>query len=320
MKTPLAAACLLALAGPAHAQQTTPLQPLNQPAPASPQEPAKKRPHIYDEQARAAEQIDAALARAAKENRRVLIQWGANWCGWCYLLHDTFSKDADVKKKLAYEYDLVLVDVGRFNKNTELAERYKADIRSGIPYLTILDGSGQVLANQETGSLEVKGEGAQGHDAPKVLEFLSKHQAPYAAAEALLTDALGKAKSQNKLVFLHFGAPWCGWCKRLEAWMAGPEVGPILAKDFIDLKIDEDRTTGGKELQSRFNTTRGGIPWFVFLDASGNPVADSNGPEGNIGFPAKEDEIAHFVGMLTKARRNLTDSDIQTLKASLEKK
>ena len=31
-------------------------------------------------------------------------------------------------------------------------------------------------------------------------------------------------------VFLHFGAPWCGWCHRLENWMAKPEVAAILAK------------------------------------------------------------------------------------------
>src|SRR5262245_7554024 len=62
-----------------------------------------QRPPIYDEQADAAADVAAALARAQKENKRVLIQWGANWCGWCHLLHQTFTTDQEVKRKLLYE-------------------------------------------------------------------------------------------------------------------------------------------------------------------------------------------------------------------------
>ena len=43
--------------------------------------PAKKP--LYDESADAKQQIAAALAKAKRENRRVLIQWGGNWCSWC---------------------------------------------------------------------------------------------------------------------------------------------------------------------------------------------------------------------------------------------
>ena len=51
------------------------------PAPAV-QEPAPKpapRAPIFDEQADGCAQIAAALARAKSENRRVLVEWGANW-------------------------------------------------------------------------------------------------------------------------------------------------------------------------------------------------------------------------------------------------
>ena len=41
--------------------------------------PAPKREPIFDEKADGGEQIAAALARAGKENRRVLVEWGANW-------------------------------------------------------------------------------------------------------------------------------------------------------------------------------------------------------------------------------------------------
>ena len=40
--------------------------------------------------------------------------------------------------------------------------------------------------------------------------------------------------------------------------MARPEIAPILAKDFVDLKIDQDRMTGGKEMVAA-EMTRAGL-------------------------------------------------------------
>ncbi len=313
-----AATCAVVLfAAPADARQDTPAPPAA-PSQAQPEKP--KRPPIYDEVADAKAQINAALAKAKKENRRVLIQWGANWCGWCHLLHDTFAADKEVKRKLQYEYDVVLVDIGRFDKNTDLAEKYGAHLKeNGVPFLTILDAEGKVLANQETEALEAKTEdGGNGHDSAKILAFLTKHQAQYPPASQVLADGLARAKSESKRVFLHFGAPWCGWCHRLEDWSARPDVAPILAKDFVDVKIDQDRTIGGKDALKKFNPEgKGGIPWFVILDADGKAVITSDGSGGNIGYPAKDEEIDHFIAMMQKSARTMTKDDIETLRATL---
>src|SRR5580693_9826772 len=72
---------------------------------------------VYDEKANAKELIDAALIAAKRENRRVLIQWGGNWCSWCLLLHERFKLDAGLAKTLLYEYDAVLIDS---NNNVDL--------------------------------------------------------------------------------------------------------------------------------------------------------------------------------------------------------
>jgi thiol-disulfide isomerase/thioredoxin len=291
------------------------------PSPSQAEKPQKpQRPPIYDEAADARQQIDAALAKARKENRRVLIQWGANWCGWCHLLHDAFRTDDGVKKKLLYEYDVVLVDIGRFDKNTDLATKYGAALKdSGVPFLTVLDDDGKVLANQETGSLEAKtADGKNGHDSAKIVAFLTKYQAEYLPASQVLDEGLAAARAGKKQVFLHFGAPWCGWCHRLEDWSVRPDVAPILAKDFVDVKIDQDRTIGGKDVLKKFNPeNRGGIPWFVILDADGKAVITSDGPGGNIGYPAKDEEIDHFIAMMQKSARAMTRDDISTLRATL---
>lgn len=275
---------------------------------------------IYDEQADAREQIAEALEHAKKENRRVLIQWGANWCGWCHLLHDTFKKDKDVRRKLLYEYDLVLIDVRKFDKNIDYAMTLGADLKAnGLPYLTVLNADGKPIANQETGSLEAKIDGKPGHDPKAVASFLTEHQAPYLDAESILATGLKTAKEQDKRVFLHFGAPWCGWCHRLEDWMANEKVAAILDKHFVDVKIDVDRTLRGNEMKDRM--TKGesaGIPWYAFLDAEGKIVVDSTLPEkGNIGYPYTNEEIATFMKVIQEAARTLSDEDIKRLVKSL---
>jgi thiol:disulfide interchange protein len=287
---------------------------------AAPQEKQDAAP-VYDEKADARADVQAALARAKKENRRVLIQWGANWCGWCKLLHGTMATDQTLRQKLSYEYDVVHVDVGRFDKNMDLAAELGADFKA-IPFVTVLDAGGKALVQQNTEPFETTIDDKQGHDPKKLLDFLTQYQAPYLYATAVRDAALAQAKSEDKRVFLHFGAPWCGWCHKLEGWMAQPEVAALLAKEFVDLKIDTDRMVGGADMLKEMRKDaglkeNGGIPWMVFLDASGKALTNSEGPEGNTGFPYEEKEIAYFVTMLEKARNHFAPADIETLRKSL---
>jgi thioredoxin-related protein len=273
-----------------------------------------KKP-VYDEKANAKELIDAALVSAKRENRRVLIQWGGNWCSWCILLHDRFKSDKDLAKTLRYEYDVVYIDS---RSNSELMKKYGADKNDGVPYLTLLDADGKLLINQSTVPFETKIDGNNGHDPKKIQEFLTAQKASPLKADSVLEAALAEADKSERRVFLHFGAPWCGWCLKLDAWLARPDIAKVFGKDYVDVKIDMDRMTGAKEILSRFNpSASGGIPWFVILDAKGKPIATSDGPKGNIGHPATDEEIAHFVKMLETSKRLLTESDIDTLKKSL---
>lgn len=286
--------------------------------PAAP--PAKP---VYDEAADASKDIAAALACANRDGTSVLVQWGANWCGWCVLLHGTCAKNPEIAKELREEYEVVLVDIGRFDKNLELAAKYGADLKSnGVPYLTVLDASGKVLANQETGSLELpEGTTPRGHDPAKLLAFLKEHQAAQRNADEVLASGVAAAKSQNKMVFLHFGAPWCGWCHKLDDWMAKPEIAAILAKAFVDVKIDTQRMTGGQAmLDAHSKGKSGGIPWFEFVDGDGKVLANSTGPGGNTGFPAAPAELEWFGQMLRTSGAGLSSEDIDALLASLKVK
>lgn len=127
------------------------------------------RPAIYDEAADGGEQIAAAVTTAHKDNRHILLQFGANWCGWCHRLHHLFETDKDVREYLRENYVLVLVDVNE-GHNEATMKKYGQDAIRGLPSLAVLDADGKLLTNQETGSLE-KGDA---HDPEKVLAFLKK--------------------------------------------------------------------------------------------------------------------------------------------------
>ena len=100
--------------------------------------------------------------------------------------------------------------------------------------------------------------------------------------------------------------------------MASKDVAPVLAKEFVTLRLDFDRAKGAKDIEKRYIDKEQGLPWFAFLDADGKALIHSTGPKGNTGFPAQPEEIAHFKTMLETVKRHLTDADIAFLVTSLE--
>ncbi|HIO66681.1 MAG TPA: thioredoxin family protein [Planctomycetes bacterium] len=167
------------------------------------QEEKEAKP-VYDEAADASLDIANALARAKKDNKRVIVVYGGNWCGWCIKLDRVFKKGA-VGRTVRYEYEVVKVDIGHFDKNLEIVEKYGADLKkNGVPFLTVLSGDGKVIANQNTGDLE---EGPA-HDSEKVNAFLQSKKATPQDAEKQLASALAEAKLDGRKVLVHLGAPW----------------------------------------------------------------------------------------------------------------
>jgi len=170
----------------------------------SPDQKAKAA-DVYDEKTNAGDDIAAAVVRAAKNHKRVLVVYGGNWCGWCVKLDEFFKKDRSVARTLRYEYEVVKVDIGKFDKNMELVEKYGAQLKKGgVPYLTVLDGTGKMITNQNTGDLE---EGDH-HDRAKVEAFLNAQKSPPVDAEKELAKALKQASKDGRKVLLHLGAPW----------------------------------------------------------------------------------------------------------------
>jgi thioredoxin-related protein len=312
----LGTACILAMSAVVAIAQEPAKTQGEKPAPG-----AAKRASIYDKGADANDQVARAGERAKHGDKRILLMFGGDWCGWCHKLHDLFKTNREVAQVLSNEYELVTIDLESPNATPLLKTCKDAlsqdELRRGVgyPFLAVLDASVKVVTAQRTDVLEE----ADHHDPKLVTAFLEKWKVPPKDAKRVLDQALSRASSDDKRVFLSFGAPWCGWCHRLHDWMAQPEIAAVLDRDFVIAQIDIDRMTGGKEVQARYQPkSSGGIPWFAILDAQGKPLATSDGPSGNIGYPGEPEGIDHFLKMVKGQGRHVDASQLGQIRKSLE--
>lgn len=106
---------------------------------------------IYDEKADAARDIRAAVRQAGRSHKNVILVFGANWCPDCHALARQMHEPG-LASLIEKNYVVVKIDVGRFDKNLELAGRYRLPIKEkGIPALAVLDSKGRLLYAQEQG-------------------------------------------------------------------------------------------------------------------------------------------------------------------------
>ena len=128
---------------------------------------------LYPETARAAGDIEAAMKEAASTHRRVLVDFGGNWCGDCKVL-DINLKKPENAALLARRYVLVHVNVGDkgISDNFQVAERYGIPLRKGVPALAVLEADGRVVYSQRNGEFE----SMRRMDPQSVHDFLVKWQ------------------------------------------------------------------------------------------------------------------------------------------------
>ena len=106
----------------------------------------------YDEAADAKTQIRAAVAEAAAAKVPVLVVFGANWCGDCKMLDMAF-KEGSAAPLIAKHFKVVKVDVGRFDRNVDVATAYGVPLKSGIPAVAVLSAQGNATYATKVGEL-----------------------------------------------------------------------------------------------------------------------------------------------------------------------
>ena len=106
----------------------------------------------YDERANAKADIRAALEASRAAKKPVLVVFGANWCGDCKML-DAAMKNGRSAQLIQREFSVVKVDVGRFDRNVDVADSYGVPLKKGIPAVVILSPEGKALYATRAGEL-----------------------------------------------------------------------------------------------------------------------------------------------------------------------
>jgi thiol:disulfide interchange protein len=128
---------------------------------------------IYPPPTQAATDIAEAIKSAAATHKRVILDFGGNWCTDCHVL-DSYFHDSANNAVLDANFILVHVNVGRFDANVDIAEHYQIPLKKGVPAIAVLSDRGKLLHSQRTGEFE-----AMRHmQSSAVTEFLLRWKRP----------------------------------------------------------------------------------------------------------------------------------------------
>ncbi|HVU16211.1 MAG TPA: thioredoxin family protein [Candidatus Didemnitutus sp.] len=134
----------------------------------------KLGPDIYDTKADGSTLVENAIVTANATHRRILLDFGANWCVWCRRLHHTFETDPTVRKALEDNFVVVMIDANNRDgkdRNASLNRYYENPLKEGLPVLVVLEKDGRQLKTQDTALFE---NGKDGHDPKKIVAFLTE--------------------------------------------------------------------------------------------------------------------------------------------------
>lgn len=106
-------------------------------------------PYPYDEAADADAAVAKARAAAKSHHKLLMIDLGGNWCPDCRVLAGTIELPT-IKAFVDRHYEVVTVDVARFQRNLQIPAHYGFTKRLvGVPTVLVVDPSSDKLLNRD---------------------------------------------------------------------------------------------------------------------------------------------------------------------------
>jgi thiol-disulfide isomerase/thioredoxin len=121
----------------------------------------------FDPKRDAAADVQAAIVRATKENKRIILDIGGEWCGWCIRMDNFIKQNKSLKKLRDNNFIWVKVNFSQENENPALLSKYPT--AAGYPHIYVLEKDGTLLKSQNTVELEKE----KSYDLQKFIDFLN---------------------------------------------------------------------------------------------------------------------------------------------------
>ncbi|MBE0680429.1 MAG: thioredoxin family protein [Anaerolineales bacterium] len=124
---------------------------------------------FYDPVRDPADDLAQAIVIAQKENKRIMLELGGDWCIWCKYMDEFYKTHPDVLQARVEYYVLVKINVSEENANEEFLSQFPE--AAGYPHIYILESDGTFLHSQNTVDLE---DGADSYVPEVFMAFLQK--------------------------------------------------------------------------------------------------------------------------------------------------
>lgn len=138
---------------------------------------------IYPDPAQAKADLAAALKAAAQSHKRLIVDFGGNWCGDCQVL-DIYFHNPQNRPILESNYILVHINIGRMDENLDIAEKYGIPVTLGVPALAVLSPEGKILYGQRGGEFSQM----RRMESSAVTKFLVQWRAPKAGCSVMVVN------------------------------------------------------------------------------------------------------------------------------------
>ena len=89
-------------------------------------------------------EVQEFIQQTVKLNKQPIVVFGANWCPDARLLEGVIQLPV-VKSFLERNANILNIDVGKYEMNTELFSFFDKNIQAGIPRIFIMDRKGETL-------------------------------------------------------------------------------------------------------------------------------------------------------------------------------
>lgn len=242
-----------------------------------------------------------ALAKAKKENKKLMVDCYTLWCGPCRHMAKNVFPDENLGKYMNANFVCIQLDM-EHGEGPELNKTFNVE---AYPTFIFFDAEGKEMNRFEGMCMQ--------DEFQKRCERILKGEAPIVkedsetakrdnrqvakkdtiidegkgvnfikGSEVCLADVLAQAKRENKRVLVDFWATWCHACMQMnKTTFRDTRIGNLMNYTFVNYAVDVDNDPDGKSLVEKFNIKA--FPTYLILNPDGteyNRVVGSNPVEG----------------------------------------